>query len=148
MSGTHGSEGALARQRAGATRQWERIIPERIIPVRLSDGRIGDRLMPLRLPRWRRAAEACPGPRPNLPSLDLLLRVAMQEREKQLDHYDALDTKAGVLLAFAGVLIVVARGIRFAYLLPGTVFARQLASPHCCSLRPATDQVGASPHSL
>jgi hypothetical protein len=66
----------------------------------------------------------------------------MQEREKQLDHYDALDTKAGVLLAFAGVLIVVARGIRFAYLLPGTVFARQLASPHCCSLRPATDQVG------
>jgi hypothetical protein len=47
----------------------------------------------------------------------------MQEREKQLDHYDALDTKAGVLLAFAGVLIVVARGIQFAYLLPGTVFA-------------------------
>jgi hypothetical protein len=57
--------------------------------------------MPLRLPR-RRAAEPPPGPRPNLPSLDLLLRVVMQEREKQLDHYDALDTKAGVLLAFAG----------------------------------------------
>jgi hypothetical protein len=36
----------------------------------------------------------------------------MQERDRQLAHFDALDVKAGVLLAFDGVLIVVARGIR------------------------------------
>lgn len=47
----------------------------------------------------------------------------MQERDKQLAHFDALDTKAGVLLAFAGVLIVVSPGIRFAFLLPGIILA-------------------------
>lgn len=47
----------------------------------------------------------------------------MQERDRQLAHFDALDTKAGVLLAFDGVLIVVARGIPLAFLLPGIVVA-------------------------
>jgi hypothetical protein len=60
---------------------------------------------------------------PRLPSLDLLLQIVMQERDKQLAHFDALDTKAGVLLAFDGVLIIVARGIRLAFLLPGIVIA-------------------------
>ena len=46
----------------------------------------------------------------------------MQERDKQLSHFDALDTKAGVLLAFDGVLIAVSHGIRFAFLLPAIVF--------------------------
>jgi hypothetical protein len=73
-----------------------------------------------RRPRWapRRPAPP-PRPQPRLPSLDLLLQTVMQERDKQLAHFDALDTKAGVLLAFDGVLIVVSRGIRLAFLLPG-----------------------------
>ena len=69
-----------------------------------------------------------PERRPRLPSLDLLLQVAMQERDKQLGHFDALDTKAGVLLAFDGVLIVISRGVRFAFLVPGIVLASASAA--------------------
>jgi drug/metabolite transporter (DMT)-like permease len=47
----------------------------------------------------------------------------MQERDKQLAHFDALDTKAGVLLAFDGVLIVISPGIQLAFQLPGIIFA-------------------------
>jgi hypothetical protein len=75
-----------------------------------------------RRPPWaRRRAAAASDAEPRLPSLDLLLQAVMQERDRQLAHFDALDVKAGVLLAFDGVLIVVARGIRFAFLLPGVV---------------------------
>jgi len=49
-----------------------------------------------------------------MPSLDLLLQTIMLERDKQLAHFDALDTKAGVLLAFDGVLIALTRFIRLA----------------------------------
>ena len=77
-----------------------------------------------RRPPWkRRLPSPSPTPQPHLPSLDLLLHVVMQEREKQLAHFDALDAKAGVLLAFDGVLIVVSRGIRLAFLLPGIAAA-------------------------
>lgn len=62
-------------------------------------------------------------PRPHLPSLDLLLQMVMLERDKQLAHFDALDTKAGVLLAFDGVLITLMRGIRLAFQLPGISLA-------------------------
>jgi hypothetical protein len=73
-----------------------------------------------RRPPWFSHRPVVPSePRPRLPSLDLLLRVAMQERDKQLAHFDALDTKAGVLLAFDGVLIAVTRGIQLAFQLPG-----------------------------
>lgn len=75
-------------------------------------------------PKWARRRPAPPsalGPR--LPSLDLLFQVVMQERDKQLTHFDGLDAKAGVLLAFDGVLIVVSHGIRLAFLLPGIVLA-------------------------
>jgi hypothetical protein len=47
----------------------------------------------------------------------------MQERDKQLAHFDGLDAKAGILLAFNGVLIVVSHGIRLAFLLPGITLA-------------------------
>jgi hypothetical protein len=67
-------------------------------------------------------AEPVPPP-PRFPSMDLLLQVAMQERDKQLAHFDALDTKAGVLLAFDGVLIVVAHGIEIQFLVPGIILA-------------------------
>ena len=72
-------------------------------------------------PSWLSRKQAALKPVPRLPSLNLLLQVAMQERDNQLSHFDALDTKAGVLLAFDGVLIAVSRGIRFAFLLPGVV---------------------------
>src|SRR5437868_4176238 len=38
-------------------------------------------------------------------SLDLLLDCVRREREAQLAHFDALDSKAGILLGFAGGLI-------------------------------------------
>ena len=72
-------------------------------------------------PSWLSRRPAALEPVPRLPSLNLLLQVAMQERDKQLGHFDALDTKAGVLLAFDGVLIAASRGIQFAFLLPGVV---------------------------
>ena len=81
-----------------------------------------------RLPWSRRKLTAPIEPRPPLPALDLLLRVAMQERELQLAHFDALDVKAGVLLAFDGVLIVVSHGIRFAFQLPGIALASASAA--------------------
>ncbi len=37
-------------------------------------------------------------------SVDLLLQVSMAERNIQLSHFDSLDTKAGLVLGFAGVL--------------------------------------------
>lgn len=73
---------------------------------------------------WRRP-QPVPEQRskPGLPSLDLLLQMVMLERDKQLAHFDALDAKAGVLLAFDGVLIVVSRGIQLPFLLPGIAAA-------------------------
>lgn len=45
---------------------------------------------------------------PGLPSLDLLLSLVRDERERQLAHFDALDAKAGAALGFAGLLITLA----------------------------------------
>ena len=58
-----------------------------------------------------------------MPSLDLLLQTVMAERDKQLAHFDALDTKAGVLLAFDGVLIAFQRSIRVEFQVAGIVLA-------------------------
>ena len=38
-------------------------------------------------------------------SLDLLIEINQSERDAQLSHLDSLDTKAGLALGFAGVLI-------------------------------------------
>jgi hypothetical protein len=38
-------------------------------------------------------------------SLDLLIEINQSERNAQLSHFDSLDTKAGLVLGFAGVLI-------------------------------------------
>ena len=38
-----------------------------------------------------------------LPSLNLLLELVQSERDKQLAHFDALDNKAGIVLAFSGL---------------------------------------------
>lgn len=45
-----------------------------------------------------------------LPSLDLLLQLVQAERNKQLQHFDALDAKAGIIIGFAGVLVALAAG--------------------------------------
>jgi len=48
-------------------------------------------------------------------SLDVLLDQARLERAHQLQHFDALDGKAGILLGFAGALIALApSGLRVA----------------------------------
>jgi hypothetical protein len=65
---------------------------------------------------------------PRFPSMDLLLQLAIREREKQLAHFDALDTKAGVLLAFDGVLVAVSHGIRVGFLVPGIIAAATSAA--------------------
>lgn len=45
------------------------------------------------------------------PSLGLLLEINSAERETLLSHFDSLDTKAGLVLGFAGVLIAVTKEI-------------------------------------
>ncbi len=42
-------------------------------------------------------------------SLDLLLELNQAERQTQLAHFDSLDTKSGLVLGFAGVLIALSR---------------------------------------
>ena len=39
-----------------------------------------------------------------MPSLGLILDTFERERDRQLNHFDAIDTKAGVALGFAGVV--------------------------------------------
>lgn len=41
----------------------------------------------------------------SLPSLEIVLDIAMAERTLLASHFDSLDTKAGVVLGSAGVLI-------------------------------------------
>jgi hypothetical protein len=42
-----------------------------------------------------------------LPSLDLIHASFERERDRDLAHFDALDTKAGVVVGFAGVLVTI-----------------------------------------
>jgi hypothetical protein len=50
--------------------------------------------------------------RQGIRSLDLLVDEVRVEREAQLRHFDALDQKAGIVLGFAGVLVVLSPGGR------------------------------------
>jgi hypothetical protein len=43
-------------------------------------------------------------------SLDLLIDINQAERQLPLAHFDSLDTKAGLVLGFAGVLIALGNG--------------------------------------
>lgn len=43
-------------------------------------------------------------------SLELLIELNQNERQLQLAHFDSLDTKAGLVLGFAGVLIALGNG--------------------------------------
>ena len=46
-------------------------------------------------------------------SLDLLLQTVDRERTDQLSHFDALDSKAGIVLGFAGTLIALGPSLSF-----------------------------------
>jgi hypothetical protein len=58
-----------------------------------------------------------------LPSLELLLELVQSEREKQLAHFDALDNKAGIVLAFSGLLITLAPDVTLAFRVLGAIAA-------------------------
>src|SRR5262249_27592756 len=80
---------------------------------------------PMTCRRWtrRRPAAAAPSRWPSMPSLDLLLQTVMGERDKQLAQFNAMDTRAGIFLAFDGVLIALARPIPVEFQVPGIVLA-------------------------
>lgn len=42
-----------------------------------------------------------------LPSLDLVLAEARAERDTQIRHFESLDSKSGIVMGFAGVLVAV-----------------------------------------
>ena len=58
-----------------------------------------------------------------LPSLDILLQAANQERDKQIAHFDSLDTKAGVLLAFDGILVTILSKVQYGFHVAGIALA-------------------------
>lgn len=58
-----------------------------------------------------------------LPSLDLLFDLIQSEREKQRTHFDGLDNKAGIVLAFSGLLITLAPDVVPAFRLVGVLAA-------------------------
>jgi hypothetical protein len=62
-------------------------------------------------------------PRPQLPSLDLVLEEARSERQAQLVHFEALDAKAGVVLGFAGALVALAPDRAELLIVAGRFFA-------------------------
>jgi len=43
-----------------------------------------------------------------MPSLNLILETFERERDRQVGHFDSLDTKSGVVLGFSGVVAAVA----------------------------------------
>ena len=63
-----------------------------------------------------------------LPSLPLLLDLVQAERDKQLGHFDALDTKAGSVLGFAGLLITFAPDAPAAFRVSGVLAAAVAAT--------------------
>lgn len=63
----------------------------------------------------------------SFPSIDVISYRVEAERERQIGHFEALDTKAGIVMGFAGVLVaisttqsmLVAAGRMFAILAAG-----------------------------
>lgn len=44
------------------------------------------------------------------PSIEVLLEISRSEQDAQLSDFDSLDTKSGLVLGFAGVLIALVNG--------------------------------------
>jgi hypothetical protein len=68
--------------------------------------------------------------------LDILLQIAIQERSNQLAHFDALDTKAGVILAFDGVLIALTGNVKLLFELAAIIMASTSATAALWSFWP------------
>jgi hypothetical protein len=51
-------------------------------------------------------------PTPRMPSLQLLYDLAGEEQRALVGPFQSLDTKAGIVLAFAGVLVTLSGGVR------------------------------------
>jgi hypothetical protein len=58
-----------------------------------------------------------------LPSLDLLVEEMRIIRQDQIQHFDALDSKAGVLLGFSGAIVALRAGVPGAISLLATFLA-------------------------
>ena len=56
-----------------------------------------------------------------LASLDFLLELVQSERDKQLAHFEALDNKAGIVLAFSGLLITLAPDVPMVFRVLGSL---------------------------
>jgi len=59
----------------------------------------------------------------SLRSIDLILAEVRIEREGQLKHFDALDSKAGVILGFAGAIVAITRTGGHVLVNPGRLLA-------------------------
>ncbi len=57
-----------------------------------------------------------------LGSIDVLFEEVRVQRELQIRHFEGLDSKAGIVLGFAGVVVAIANGISFLSLI-GAGFA-------------------------
>lgn len=71
-----------------------------------------------------------------LPSLELLLQVIAGERDKQQAHFEALDSKAGVVLGFAGLLVTLAPNVNALFLIPALLAAAAAAGLSLSSFWP------------
>lgn len=70
------------------------------------------------------------------PSLHLLIEINQAERQLQLTHFDSLDTKAGLVLGFAGVLIALGNGSGTAAGIGSTILAASAAAASVASFWP------------
>ncbi len=56
-------------------------------------------------------------------SIEVVAHEVRSERAAQLSHFDAIDTKAGVLLGFAGAIVALSSGASWPILAAGRWFA-------------------------
>jgi hypothetical protein len=61
-------------------------------------------------------------------SLDIVLAQTRAERDAQLAHFEGLDSKAGVILGFAGALITLTPRVNNPWLDVGRAFAALAAA--------------------
>ena len=69
-------------------------------------------------------------------SLDLLFATVASERDRQLTHFESLDSKASVVLGFAGTLIALAGGLPLTGRLPAALVLAGSAAAAVASFWP------------
>ena len=78
-------------------------------------------------------------------SITLVKEIVRDERSAQLAHFDALDTKAGVILGFAGVLVALSPSGRSIWVGLGKLGARRVSGRRS-SVRGAAHPGHGDPH--